>query len=137
MGRSCLHGPGEDAIYYTWQGSRACQLSVQITQVVRQLSQCSLEEMNLALGGFPDSCLEGGRSEIMEEEASNSSSTTPAPPSTSSQPGNPPTGSTTSAATSQPSPSPHCQDTLVEKQLSAFTGYVRYSILVRGYPGKA
>merc|ERR1719391_1911385 len=50
-----------------------------------------------------------------------------------SQPSNTPTTATISQAsnidnpqtTSKPSPSPHCQPALVEKQLSAFTGYVR------------
>ena len=65
----------------------------------------------------------------MMEETSNSSSPVPTP---TPQPSDPPTDSTTSpgsSTTSQPSASPPCQAVLLEKQLSAFTGYVRYSML--------
>ena len=120
-------------------------------QVFRQFSQCSLEEMNSALGGFPESCLEGGISQIMEleggisqmmEKTSNISSTTttPSPTSTHLQSSNPPIDSTTtpvSLTTAKPNQSPSCETALVEKQLAALTGYVRYSIATRNYHREA
>jgi hypothetical protein len=116
-GRDCSNADS-GAHYLMWAGA------VSTGQVVRELSPCSLEEINSALGGFPDSCLEGGRSKMMDE-TSNSSLPVPTP---TPQPSDPPTDSTMSpgsSTTPQPSTSPPCQAALVEKQLSAFTGYVR------------
>ena len=64
----------------------------------------------------------------MMDETSNSSLPVPTPTPQPSDPQADPTTSPGSSTTPQPSTSPPCQAALVEKQLSAFTGYVRYSM---------
>merc|ERR1712130_51473 len=125
-GRDCSKADS-GANFLMWPGA------VSTGQVVREFSPCSLEEINLALGGFPDSCLEGGRSEMTSNSSSSTSTSTPPPRSTdsmissSSSPSTTTSSSTTTTTTttSPPITSSPCQASLLEKQLSAFTGYVR------------
>merc|ERR1712228_263593 len=94
-GRDCSEADS-GAHFLMWPGA------VSTGQVVRELSPCSLREMNSALDGFPDSCLEGFTS-----LASNSSSTifsTSTPSSTSPTDSNP-----TQPPTMSEPPPPPCQ----------------------------
>jgi len=98
--------------------------AVSTGQVVREFSPCSLEEINAALGGFPNSCL---HESTMTATASTkpSSSTTAATSSPSSPPAATSTSPALTSSTSPPTSSPRCKATLIQKQLSALTRYVR------------
>merc|ERR1712200_205253 len=106
------------AHYLMWGGA------VSTGQVVREFSSCSLEEINAALGGFPNSCLHDSTMAAGPTTPTKTSSSTAA----TSAPSSPSTTSSSPALTSSTSPapsSPRCKATLIQKQLSALTRYVR------------
>merc|ERR1712013_40416 len=120
------------AHYLMWGGA------VSTGQVVREFSSCSLEEINAALGGFPNSCLHNSTMTAGPTAPTRTSSSTTAatsapssPPAieVASVPGMPPEATPSSPAltsSTTPAPSsPRCKATLIQKQLSALTRYVR------------
>merc|ERR1719150_1009410 len=65
--------------------------AVSTGQVVREFSSCSLEEINAALGGFPNSCLHdstkaAGPTAPTKISSSTAAPPAPSPPATSSSP---------------------------------------------------
>merc|ERR1719150_3712785 len=82
--------------------------AVSTGQVVREFSSCSLEEINAALEGFPNSCL--------HDSTMAAGPTTPTKTSSSTAATSAPSSPSTSSRSPAPS-SPRCKATLIQKQL--------------------
>merc|ERR1712200_213532 len=109
------------AHYLMWGGA------VSTGQVVREFSSCSLEEINAALGGFPNSCLHDSTMAADLTAPTKTSSCTAATSALSPIAVTTATSRSlalTSSTTPTPS-SPRCKATSIQKQLSALTRYVR------------
>merc|ERR1712200_168508 len=110
------------AHYLMWGGA------VSTDQVVREFSSCSLEEINAALGGFPNSCLHDSTMAADPTTLTKTSSSTAATSASSSIAVTTAATSSSPALTSSTTPtpsSPRCKATSIQKQLSALTRYVR------------